>query len=94
MNYDIRIDEGTARVWSPLFWPSPAGRTFEAWVGRKESDEFIRQSRSIVAPWKGAGVNTGYVEIAGQDHFTVLSPFSNADSELTARLAELALGTR
>jgi arylformamidase len=93
MNVDIRMDEGTARVWSPLLWPSPAGRTFEAWVGRKESDEFIRQSRSIIAPWQGAGVQTGYVEIAGQDHFTVLSSFSNVDGDLTARLAELALNT-
>jgi arylformamidase len=94
MNNDIRMDEGTARVWSPLLWPSPAGRTFEAWVGRKESDEFIRQSRSIIAPWRGAGVHTGYVEIAGQDHFTVLTPFSNGESELTGRLADMALASR
>jgi arylformamidase len=94
INNDIRIDEGTARVWSPLLWPSPAGRTFEAWVGRKESDEFIRQSRSIIAPWRGAGVHTGYVEIAGHDHFTVLSPFSTGESELTGRLAEMALATQ
>jgi arylformamidase len=94
INNDIRIDEGTARVWSPLLLPSPVGRTFEAWVGEKESDEFIRQSRSIVAPWQGAGVQTGYVEIAGHDHFTVLAPLASSDSDHTARLAELALGTR
>ena len=91
---DIRLEEGTARVWSPLLWPSPAGRSFEAWVGRKESDEFIRQSRSIVAPWRGAGVDAAYLEIAGQDHYTVLAPFAHPDSELTARLAEIALKTR
>lgn len=94
MNDDIRMDEGTARVWSPLLWPSPAGRSFEAWVGRKESDEFIRQSQSIIAPWRGAGVQTAYAEIAGQDHFSVISPLANAEGELTARLAELALSSR
>jgi arylformamidase len=94
MNNDIRIDEGTARVWSPLLWPSPAGRSFEAWVGRKESDEFIRQSQSIIAPWRGAGVNAGYVEMAGQDHFSVLGPLASAESEYSRKLAEMALATR
>jgi arylformamidase len=94
LNEDIRLEEGTARVWSPLLWPSPAGRSFEAWVGRKESEEFIRQSRSIIAPWQGAGVHTGYLEIAGQDHFSVLAPFAIPESELTGRLAEIALATR
>ena len=56
--------------------------------------EFIRQSRSIIASWQGAGVQTGYVEIAGEDHFTVLTPLSSSDSEHTAKLAELALGPR
>jgi arylformamidase len=94
MNNDIRMDEGTARVWSPLLWPSPAGRSFEAWVGRKETDEFIRQSQSIIAPWRGAGVHTGYAEIAGQDHFSVLGALANVEGEYSARLADMALAAR
>jgi arylformamidase len=94
VNRDIRIDEGTARVWSPLLLPSPVGRTFEAWVGQMETDEFIRQSRSIIASWQGAGVQTGYTEIAGKNHFTVLASLSSLDSEYSAKLAELALATR
>jgi hypothetical protein len=39
-------------------------------------------------------VHTGYYEIAGQDHFTVLAPFAHPDSEPTARLADIALKTR
>src|SRR5687768_16699565 len=94
MNKDVRMEEGTARVWSPLLWPSPAGRTFEAWVGRKESDEFFRQSRSIIAPWRGAGVHAGYAEVAGQDHFSVLGSLANAEGEFSSRLADMALATR
>jgi arylformamidase len=94
MNDDIRLEEGTARVWSPLLWPSPAGRNFEAWVGRKETEEFVRQSRGIIASWQGAGVHTGYLEIPGQDHFSVIGPLSNPESELAAKLAEIALKTR
>jgi hypothetical protein len=39
-------------------------------------------------------VHTGYVEIAGHDHFSVLTPFSNGESELTGRLAHMALASR
>ncbi len=90
INADLRLEEGTARVWSPLLWPSPQDKTFEAWVGQRETDEFQRQSRSIVPVWLAAGVKAHYLEIAGQDHFSVLHPFANPESELTARLANLA----
>ena len=94
MNQDIRMDEGTARVWSPLLWPSPAGRSFQAWVGEKESDEFIRQSQSIVASWCGAGVHTTFAEIAGQDHFSVLGSLADAEGDFPTRLADMALATQ
>jgi arylformamidase len=90
VNADLRLDEGTARVWSPLLWPSPAGRVFEAWAGRNESDEFIRQARTIVAAWKGAGVRAGALEVAGLDHYSVISPLADPESEYAARLANLA----
>jgi arylformamidase len=94
INADLRLEEGTARVWSPLLWPSPRDKTFEAWVGRRETDEFLRQSKSIVPAWKAVGVKAHYLEIAGHDHFSVLHPFANPESELTARLANLAVTTK
>ncbi len=90
INADLQLDEGTARVWSPLLWPSPQDNTFEAWAGRRETDEFLRQSRSIVPVWKAAGVKAHYLEIAGQDHFSVLHPLANPENQLAARLANLA----
>jgi arylformamidase len=94
INADLKLEEGTARVWSPLLLPSPQDRTFEAWVGRRETDEFLRQSKSIVAVWTAAGVKAHYLEIAGQDHFSVLHPIADPESELAARLANLAITTK
>jgi arylformamidase len=93
INGDLRLEEGTARVWSPLLWPAPAGRRFEAWVGRKETEEFIRQSRTLVSAWIGSGVDAAYAEMGGYDHFTVLSPLADARNEFTMRLADAAIAT-
>ena len=37
MNQDLRLDAEEARRVSPLFWPAPAGRIFDAVVGALES---------------------------------------------------------
>ena len=90
MAADLRLDEAAARSVSPLFWPPPAcGRRFDAVAGALESSEFLRQSRIIAEAWEKSGVETGYAEIAGTNHFTVLDPLSDPRSEMTKRLAEL-----
>lgn len=90
-NADIRLrDEDEARGISPVYWPVPAGRSFDSVVGALESDEFLRQSRIIVESWKQAGVEARYEEIAGTNHFTVIDPLADADSAMTQRVAELA----
>lgn len=94
VNEDLRLEEGMARVWSPLLWPTPAGRNFEAWVGRKETEEFIRQGKTLVSAWTGGGVRTNYLEMAGLNHFTVLGPIANPESEFTARLVNAANATK
>ncbi len=91
MNADLRLDAAAARRASPLFWEFPAGaRAFDAWAGGKESSEFLRQSRAIVAAWGKQGVATRYVEVAGADHFTIVDPLSDPNSAMTERLVELA----
>ncbi len=90
MNQDLRLDEASAREASPLFWPAPRGRTFEAAVGGLESSEFLRQSGSIVETWGTDGADTRYQEIAGTNHFTVIDALPDPQSEMVQRLAELA----
>jgi arylformamidase len=90
MAQDLQLDDAQARQVSPLFWPAPAGRVFDAVVGGLESSEFLRQSRVIAEAWGKAGARTRYEEIAGTNHFTVIDALPDPQSAMVARLAELA----
>ncbi len=92
MNQDLRLDAEEARRVSPLFWPAPAGRIFDAVVGALESAEFLRQSRIIAEAWGKAGVATRYEAVPQTNHFTVLDALTNAQSAMVSRLAMLAAG--
>jgi arylformamidase len=90
MAADLRLDQAQARELSPLFWPPPTGRTFDAVVGGLESSEFLRQSRIISDTWSKAGVASRYEAIAGTNHFTVIDALADPNSAMVGRLAELA----
>jgi arylformamidase len=90
VNQDLRLDSAQARQLSPLFWPLPAGRTFDAVAGGLESSEFKRQSRTIARTWQEAGAQARYEEIAGTNHFTVIDPLSDPQSTMANRVADLA----
>ena len=88
VNALLKLDDAEARCTSPLLWKTPAG-VFETWVGGDESEEFRRQSRSLVAAWLGGGVDARYREAPGADHFTVIAPLAQPDSALTRAFAQL-----
>jgi arylformamidase len=90
VNQDLRLDSAQARQLSPLFWPLPAGRTFDAVAGGLESSEFKRQSRTIARTWQEAGAQARFEEIAGTNHFTVIDPLSDPQSTMASRVADLA----
>jgi len=91
MNADLKLEPQEARRVSPLFWEVPqTARMFDAWVGAKESGEFLRQSRTIAEAWQKTGVATRYQEVTGADHFTVVDPLADPSSAMTKRLVELA----
>ena len=90
LNETLGLDETTARQNSPLLWPSPTGKRFEAWVGGDESAEFIRQSDTIAACWTGAGTQTSSVKVTNKNHFTVIEDLTRADSNMTKVIANLA----
>ena len=87
MNQDLRLDDASVREVSPLFWPAPKGRAFDAVVGGLESSEFLRQSRIIAETWGKDGAATRYEEIAGTNHFTVIDALTDPDSDMVKRLA-------
>jgi arylformamidase len=90
MAQDLRLDESEARSVSPLFWPAPKGRPFDAVVGALESSEFLRQSRTIADSWGKAGAQTRYEAVPGTNHFTVIDALADPHSAMVRRLAELA----
>jgi arylformamidase len=90
MAHDLRLDESEARTLSPLFWPAPKGRPFDAVVGALESSEFLRQSRTVADSWGKAGAQTRYEAIPGANHFTVIDALADPHSAMVRRLAELA----
>jgi arylformamidase len=89
MNQDLQLDADEARRVSPLFWPLPAGRTFDAVAGGLESSEFRRQSETLAKTWGERGAQTRYEELAGANHFTALDPLADPQSAMTARVVEL-----
>jgi arylformamidase len=70
--------------------PAPVGTHLTASVGGGESSEFIRQSKVIADLWQRGGVSTE-LDIRGQDnHFTVIAPLADANSDLTEKLVAMA----
>lgn len=94
LNVALRMDEEEAENLSPLFWPAPEGKSLDAVVGEIESGEFHRQSDEIVRLWGEDGVHTRRGEIEGANHFTVIAPLSDPNSEMVQRIAEIAAHIR
>jgi arylformamidase len=90
MAQDLGLDEAEARKVSPLFWPAPKGRVFDAVVGSIESSEFLRQSREIARAWSMDGAVTRYEALDGKNHFTAIDALSDPQSAMVGRLVELA----
>jgi arylformamidase len=90
LNTALGLNEAEAVVLSPIDWPAPEGAILDCVVGGAESAEFIRQSRDMAAVWSEQGAETRFEALEGLDHFTVLDPLLDPDSDLVARIARLA----
>ena len=91
-NQALRLDEMNAFAASPLLWPAPRGQRFALAVGGDESEEFIRQSRSLEAAWSGCGVAISSEVMEGENHFTIIGGLEEAASPLTRTAHALCLG--
>jgi arylformamidase len=89
MNNDFKLTDAEARRLSPLLWPAPTGKIFDAVVGGAESDEFHRQSRTIADTWGTAGIATRYNPTPNDNHFTVIQPLADKNSAMVKRLLEI-----
>jgi arylformamidase len=89
INQELGLDEKAARSLSPLTWTAPAGGMFDAVVGSEESQEYLRQSKTIVDDWAAKGVRTRYGEIVGANHFTAIDPLADPDSDMVERICQM-----
>jgi len=95
LNKALDLDDREAAALSPIHWPVPNGSTpggtvLDCIVGADESPEFLRQSRMMADHWGALGVETRYEALIGLNHFTVLDPLFDGDSEMTRRIATLS----
>ena len=85
-NAEFKLTEASAKAISPLFWPAPKDKVFDAVVGGIESSEFLRQSRIVADAWAKANA-TRYQAIPGMNHFTVCDAMEDHVSRVQIRSA-------
>lgn len=90
VNRAMGMDAGEAAALSPLVWTPPKGLKVTAVVGGDESGEYHRQTRMLVECWGALGAATREIVVPGANHFTVIAPFAEPASALTAELLRLA----
>lgn len=90
INDSLGLTADTVQGVSPLSWPAPAGRWFEAFVGSEESPEFHRQSDSITKVWGEHGTHARQRIVPDTNHFTAIDGLPDPDSEEVERIAVLA----
>lgn len=91
-NAEFKLNETSAKAISPMFWPAPKGKVFDAVVGGIESAEFLRQSKIIADAWAKDN-ETRYEAVPGMNHFTVCDAMADPGSAMTKRLVELSRKT-
>jgi arylformamidase len=90
VNEALGLDDVSAKAVSPIFWTPPEGARLDAVVGERESAEYLRQSRAVVARWGGAGVATRFDTVADANHFTAIAPLADPASPMVLRLKQMA----
>lgn len=90
VNKAMGMDAGEAAALSPLVWTPPRGLKVTAVVGGAESGEYHRQTRALVECWGALGAHMKEIVVPGANHFTIIGPFSDPGSDLTAELVRLA----
>lgn len=82
INEPLGLDETRAMAVSPAFKTPRPGLSLVTVVGENESSEFHRQCAVIADEWQPHGVEITHQIVPGANHFTVLAPYSNPDSDL------------
>lgn len=92
VNEQIRLDAEAARRNSPIHLPPRRGLPLVVAVGGAETERWIGMSQSYAALCREAGADCDYLEIPGEDHFTMSGLLGDRDGPLVqALLAQMGL---
>lgn len=74
---------------SPLLQARPSGIPMLIGVGTAETEEFVRNSRSLHREWSDDRARTDLVEVQRRDHFDLLDEFASVEGVLAQRAFSL-----
>ena len=89
VNDSLNLNTESARRNSPIHTQPSLGGPFICAVGSEESEEFKRQSRDFTQAWKQFGAEIEFVEVAGRDHFSIVTDFTRNDYVMLQKLKTL-----
>ena len=85
----LRLNDELARQESPLFQVPRKAPPFTITVGSAESNEFLRQSRSLFDAWRDAGLEAELLEQPGLNHYTSVAQLTDTGSLACTTLARM-----
>lgn len=88
MNDDFHLTMEAAAIESPALLTPHQNFDLIAWVGAAERPEFVRQNALLASAWSGCFIQTRSVEVAEQNHFTVIEGLANKADLLTMILVD------
>jgi arylformamidase len=83
LNDTLHLDPAAARRNSPVHLPPPTRSPLLLPVGGLEGPEYLRQSTDLAAAWGARGVPCEVREMAGIDHFSIVSQLEDPRSDLS-----------
>jgi len=87
LNETLALTPETARRNSPVHVvPAAAGGPLLLAVGALEGDEYHRQTESLAAAWRRRGHEVEVLDMAGHDHFSIITELGRPDTPLSRAL--------
>lgn len=89
VNQDLHLTEQSAQASSTRFWPNVHIKNLAVVAGGDESPAFIGQSTDLYEGWKEKAETATLDIVERANHFTIVDPLADPNSELSRKLAEL-----
>ncbi|EFO30556.1 putative esterase/lipase/thioesterase [Roseibium sp. TrichSKD4] len=90
VNQDLHLTEQSAQAASTRFWPNVHIKNLAVVAGGNESPAFIGQSTCLYEDWKEKAETATLNIVEGANHFTIVDPLADPNSEMSRKLAALA----